>query len=38
MMILGGATSWADEVSATLDHTAGAQWGSNTEASTVDAE
>ena len=38
MMILGGATSWADEVSATLDHTAGAQWGSNTGASTVDAE
>ena len=28
----------ADEINATLDHTAGAQWGSNTGASTVDAE
>ena len=33
-----GVNAWADEVTATLDHTAGAQWGSNTGASTVDAE
>lgn len=33
-----GASAWADTVNATLDHTAGAQWGSNTGASTVDAE
>ena len=30
--------AWAGDVNATLDHTAGAQWGSNTGASTVDAE
>lgn len=29
---------WATDTNATLDHTAGAQWGSNTGASTVDAE
>ncbi len=33
-----GASAWADEITATLDHTAGAQWGSNTGVSTVDAE
>ena len=38
MMILGATGVWADEITATLDHTAGAQWGSNTGASTVDAE
>ena len=38
MMILGATGAWADEITATLDHTAGAQWGSNTGASTVDAE
>ena len=37
-MILGATGVWADEITATLDHTAGAQWGSNTGASTVDAE
>ena len=33
-----GESAWADEITATLDHTAGAQWGSNSGASTVDAE
>lgn len=32
------AGAWAGGVTATLEHTAGAQWGSNTGASTVDAE
>lgn len=36
--LLGGSSAWATETTATLDHTAGAQWGSNTGASTVDAE
>ena len=36
--LLVGASAWAGNVTATLDHTAGAQWGSNTGASTVDAE
>ncbi|MBQ8463191.1 MAG: hypothetical protein IJ544_03635 [Prevotella sp.] len=36
--LLGGTSAWAAEINATLDHTAGAQWGSNTGASTVDAE
>ena len=38
MVMLGGMSAWADELTATLDHTAGAQWGSNTGVSTVDAE
>ena len=33
-----GLSTQADTVNATLEHTAGAQWGSNTGASTVDAE
>ncbi len=37
-MVFGVTTAWADEITATLDHTAGAQWGSNKGASTVDAE
>ena len=37
-LCLGAGNVWADEINATLDHTAGAQWGSNTGASTVDAE
>ena len=36
--LLVGASAWAGNVTATLDHTAGAQWGLNTGASTVDAE
>lgn len=38
MATLWGSSAWAEETEATLDHTAGAQWGSNTGASTVDAE
>ena len=36
--LLTGVSAWADDVNATLEHTAGSQWGKNTGASTVDVE
>lgn len=38
ILTMFAAGVWAGEVTATLEHTAGAQWGSNKGASTVDAE
>ena len=38
MMVTGSIGVCADEIKATLEHTAGAGWGKNTDASTVDSK